>query len=166
MVKSALIVIDAQRYFIKKNIAWLPRKIAVHIKNNNYDFVLFTKFVNNAKSNFARTFNWRKCSNTPDTDICPELLDYVNKDNVFEKSAFSAFKSLALKKFLEKHSIKKVFLCGTDTDACVLSSAFEAFDLGYNVKVIKELCASSNGNMLHDYANGIIRRNLETAPRI
>ncbi|HCR80872.1 MAG TPA: hypothetical protein DIV47_00085 [Candidatus Pacebacteria bacterium] len=36
-------------------------------------------------------------------------------------------------------------MCGIDTDACVLASAYEAFDLGYEVKVLKDLSRGHDG---------------------
>ena len=166
--KSALIVIDVQNYFLNSSTRHLPEKIAKFIsKNKNeFDFILFTKFVNSKKSNFRRFFNWRKCHSSPDTDIAAVLSKFVNKNkkNVFVKNTFSAFKSKKLIAFLKNKKINTVHLCGTDSDACVLASAFDAFDLGFSAHVIKELCASCNGDSYDKLGKAVIERNLEKRP--
>lgn len=161
MEKLALLVIDVQNYFINEHTGSLPSKIASHINSHDYDFVLFTKFVNRKDSNFVKMLGWGKCTSPPDTDICEELVGFANGENVFEKHTLSAFKNPGVKHFLDKNKISKLFICGTDSEACVLSSAFEAFDLGYDVHILKELCASTNGTDFHEYARTIIERNLE-----
>jgi nicotinamidase-related amidase len=49
-------------------------------------------------------------------------------------------------------------ICGIDSDACVLATAFEAFDLGYHVKINFDLTYSSND--LHKAAQLIAERNI------
>ena len=36
-------------------------------------------------------------------------------------------------------------MCGVDIDCCVLKTAFDFFENDYNVFVLKDLCASTNG---------------------
>ncbi|MBI2079609.1 cysteine hydrolase [Candidatus Micrarchaeota archaeon] len=166
MSKIALIVIDVQNYFINRNTEHLPEKIARFIGSNKFDYILFTQFVNHSKSNFAKMLGWEKCNSSPAIDIHSALVNYVKKKNTFTKDTLSAFKSEELKKFLKKNKVEEVYLCGTDSEACVLSSAFEAFDLGFRVHILKELCASTNGKEFHEYARTIMERNLERAPTI
>ena len=163
-MKSALIVVDVQNYFLNESTKHLPARIAGYIKSSSFDFVLLTKFVNSRKSNFAKSLGWHNCNSSPDTDIPKELEEFTNGHNVFEKNTFSAFKNVQMVKFLLRNKISKVYLCGTDSDACVLASAYDAFDLGFSVKVVKELCASCNGNDFHEYGRAIIERNLEKRP--
>ena len=164
-MKTALIVIDVQKYFLNKSTNRLPERIYDYIKNNKFDLVLFTKFVNNAKSNFSKSLSWHECTGSPDTDIAEELLEFTKNGNIFEKHTFSGFKNKKLVKFLRDKKIDSVYLCGTDSDACVLASAFDAFDLGFHVTVLKDLCASCNGNNFHGYGKAIIERNLEKGAR-
>ena len=85
----------------------------------------------------------------------------LTKDNTFHKNTYSAFKAPRLKKFIKKNDIQELYLCGINTDACVLASAFEAFDLGYNYKIIDDLCSVSSYKQEYvDAANVIITRNL------
>jgi nicotinamidase-related amidase len=161
MTKNALIVIDIQNYFVNENTKFLPQKIAKFIENNKFDFVLFTKFVNKKDSNFFKKINWKKCMGPPDTDIHSALVKFVDKNNVFEKSSYSIFKCEKLVNFLQSNKITKLFLCGIDTDGCVLASAYDGFDLGYDIEILKDLCFSYSGENLHNAALSIIKENLE-----
>jgi nicotinamidase-related amidase len=161
--KSALIVIDVQTYFVNWHTKNLPKRIAGFIKRNEgkFDFVIFTRFVNKKDSNFVKCLDWRECFDPTQTGIHPELLDLASKNIVFEKTSYSIFKSKPLKRFLRENGIKRLVLCGIDIDACVLASAFEAFDLGYDVKILAGLSLSHSGGKLNEAALEIIKKNLQ-----
>lgn len=160
-MKNALVVIDIQNYFVNEKTQNLPKKIANYIRRTKLDYVLFTQFINKKNSNFFKLLNWKKCQDSPDIDIHIDLSEFVNKDNLFSKNSYSIFKSEALVEFLKKNKIDKLYLCGINTAACVLASAYEAFDLGYDVKVLTNLCASHYGNSFHEAATVIIEKNLQ-----
>ncbi len=159
--KKALIVVDVQNYFVNDYTKSIPNKIANFIQSSKFDLVLFTKFVNYKNSNFFKLLNWRKCLCPPDTDIHPVLVKFINDNNLFKKASYSIFKSDKLVKSLKKSNINQIFLCGIDIDACVLSSAFEGFDLGYQVHILKDLSLSHSGKKLDSAAFEIINKNLE-----
>ena len=158
--KNALIVIDVQNYFVNEHTKNIPSRIASFIQKNKFDFIVFTKFVNHKNSNFFKLLNWKKCLRSPDTDIHPILEKFVNKSNVFEKAYYSVFKSNKLVKFLKKNNINNIFLCGIDIDACVLASAFDGFDSGYKIHILKDLSLSHSGKKLDTAALKIIKKNL------
>ncbi|MBI4440325.1 cysteine hydrolase [Candidatus Woesearchaeota archaeon] len=161
MAKNALIVIDVQNYFVNDNTKILPQKIAEFIDGSDFDFVLFAKFVNKEDSNLFKILDWRECTSSPYIDIHPTLSKFVNKNNVFEKSTYSIFKSKKFTKFLQNNNITKLFLCGIDTDACVLASAYDGFDIGYDIKILKDLCLSHYGEKLNNSALNIIETHLQ-----
>jgi len=158
---KALIVIDVQNFFAVEKAADLPSKIAEHLKKTNYDFVLFTKSRWDPLSNFNKILHWKGPTESPAIDIHPELIPFAKPEMIFEKTTYSAFKSAELLNFLQKHTITDVTLCGINIDACVLSSAFEAFDLGFNIEVLEGLSSvSSFKDEYVDSAKVIIKRNL------
>jgi nicotinamidase-related amidase len=160
-MKTTLVVIDVQNYFVNDKTNELPAKIADFIENNKFDYILFTQFVNNENSNFVKLLNWRKCFSSPDIDIHPTLTKFITPENTFRKTAYSIFKAAGFTDFLKKHDISKLFLCGIDTDSCVLASSFDAFDLGYEVKVIKNLCQSYSGSEYDNAAGKIIDKSIQ-----
>ena len=155
-MKNALVVIDVQNYFVNEKTKDIPEKIASFIEKQNFDYVLFTQFVNNKKSNHVKLLKWKKCFSSPEIDIHSSLTKFINSENTFKKSAYSIFKAKGFTTFLKKHNISRIFLCGIYIDSCVLASAFDAFDLGYQVKVIKNLCQSHSGKDFDEAAKKII----------
>ena len=161
MSNHALLVIDVQKYYINENTKDLPRMIENFIKQNKFDFVLFTKFINNKNSNMYRVFQWDHMMNPADTGLCDNLIQFVQNDNVFTKDTYSAFKSEPFRYFLKINNIGELTLCGFDTDACVLATAYEGFDLGYKIHVIDDLTSSHSGGDFRKFGLGIINKNLQ-----
>lgn len=96
-----------------------------------------------------------------ETEIHNSLINFINEKNIFTKTSYSIFKSKWFNEYLEKNKITSLYLCWVDTDACVLASAFEAFDLGFDIKIIKELSYSGSGKNLHNSAIKIIEHCIE-----
>lgn len=156
---KALIVIDVQNYFINNYTRQLPKKIAKYIKDNKFDHVLFTKFVNKQSSPWVRQLKWRKMFAGVGTQIHKDLSPFLNRNNVFSKISYSALKSKRLNRFLKNHKVKELHLCGIDTDSCVLATAFDAFDAGFKIKILEKLSISHSGKDYHKAAVKIIRKN-------
>jgi nicotinamidase-related amidase len=161
-MKRALLVIDIQQYFMEDAPSSLPRDVVEHYqtKANNYGLVCFAAFRNQPGSNFVRSLKWDKCSSDQDVILPPAFQPYIRPDNVFERTAYSVFKDARLHAFLQEHEVDRLVLCGVDTDACVLGTAFEAFDLGYHVEINFDLTHSSNN--LKESAQKIANRILIT----
>ena len=139
----------------------LPEKIVKHVNKTDYDFIVLTKFINKKGSNFFKLLNWKKMLSSDETEIHNSLIKFSDKKNVFAKTSYSIFKAKGLNEYLEKNKISSLYLCGINTEACVLASAFEGFDLGFDVKIIKELCFSHSGKSLHNSALRIIKKCIE-----
>jgi nicotinamidase-related amidase len=159
-MKTALIVVDVQYFFLHSAPNDLPKNIANHIDIESYDVVAFTVFKNTPSSNFVRSLKWNKCFSEDDTKLPDKFKPYISSDNVFTRNTYSGFTGTSLHEFLQNNDVQKVVLCGIDTDACVLATAFSAFDNGYLVDVDFELTFSGGG--LEKEAQAIIRRSLQT----
>lgn len=165
-MKNALVVIDVQNHFAVEKAADLPEKILKYIKNTKYDHVVFTKFRNVSSSNFHKILHYKRVIKSPETDIHPVLEPLTNNKNTFEKLTYSAFKDPKFVDFLKRNKVRELSLCGINIDGCVLATAYEAFDLGYKVKILEELC--SVASFRDDYeqsAKTIIARNLKHKPK-
>lgn len=55
---------------------------------------------------------------------------------------------------------EEFYLCGIDTDCCVLATAYDAFDQGYRVHLLKNLCMTSTGKNLHNAAVSMFKKNV------
>lgn len=157
--KRALLVIDPQNYFMSgPHTGHLPKKIRGLIETGGkFDFVVFTKFVNGRKTGFSRILKWTKCMGGRDIEIVDELKSFSNGKNTFVKDTYSPFKNAAFVKFLKARKISTVYIAGTDTDACILSTVMDAFDLGFCPIVLKKFCASHSGPARHKQALGLLR---------
>ena len=156
---KTILVVDVQNAFIKPKIKALPKRIREHIDETGYDHVLFTKFVNRKGSNFVKLLNWTKAFKAPDTDIVPELADLTSRDTTFVKSTYSAFKSDRLIDYLARHNIREIDVCGVEYDGCVLATAFEGFDLGYEIRVLNRIAKSTT--TLEKATENIAKRNID-----
>ncbi len=65
---------------------------------------------------------------------------------VFDKNAASAFVGSPIDFALRGLDIRTLIVCGVATHACVQHTARDAADLGYNVVLVADACASSPGN--------------------
>lgn len=160
-MKTALLIIDVQNYYINEHTKNIPSEITQHIKQNNYNFILFSKFINHDNSNAAKAFNWKGNQFPPETDICDELKEYVKKDNVFKKDTYSVFKSKPFLEYIRENNISDITICGLDTDACVLASSYEGFDLGFRIKFLEKLTASSKGELYRGSGLNILKRRIQ-----
>jgi len=159
-MKKALLVIDVQRYFLQKSPKDLPSKIADHIRSSSYDFLAFTTFRNLPNSNWEKFLGWKKCQSDEDVTLPGEFNGLANSKNVFEKHTYSALKHPdGLLKVLREKKIEQIDLCGIDTEACVLASAYDTFDHGFKTNILFNLSYSRTG--LNDAAKEIALRTLQ-----
>ena len=157
---NALLIIDLQKYSINEHTEHLPLKIANFIELHTFDYIVYFQFFNSPNSNFVKIHNWNKMVGPPETDIVDELSKYLTGNNLFKKYSFSVFRAEGFNEFMKSNLINELYLCGIDTDACVLLSEMEAFEKGYDAKVIEDLCASHWGIEYHRRAIDLIKRNL------
>lgn len=158
-MKTALLVVDVQTYFLARAPKDLPTNIVHHIEASSYDFVAFTLFRNQDGSNWEKSLGWYKSKTNKEVKLPPELSTLASKSNTFEKHTYSALKHDQLLNTLRDRGIDEVHICGIDTDACVLATAYDAFDQGFRVKVLFELCFSRYN--LDKLLQQIIRRNIQ-----
>ncbi len=161
-MKKALIVIDLEKGFITEHTRKIPLKIRNFIekKGNTYDLILFTQYKNNPKSNFVKHLRYRGFMNKNKYAIVEELSDFVTKGNLFTKDTYGSFVNRKLPDILKKNKISEVHIAGIDTEHCVLTFARDAFDRGYRVVVLKNLCGSHSNPVLHKAALKIIKGNI------
>lgn len=161
-MKQALLVIDVQNFFINTLTAALPGKIRLYIQKNRkkFDTIIFTHFVNTPTSSVYRLLGWKKSMTSADTDIAQELQPILSQGVLVSKNVYSALKAPGVNTLLKNCHIQKLYLCGIDTDCCVLATAYDAFDRGYAVSLLKNLCMSSAHESFHAAALSLLKRNI------
>ena len=88
-----------------------------------------------------------------------EIKDVLPNAEYVEKTSFSAFKEDDVKKLL---SNKQVILFGIETHICVLQTAMDLLNEGYEVFVIQNACGSRN----EENKNAALRRLIHSGAQI
>jgi len=150
----ALLIVDVQRAFAPP--PRFVRKLARY--SRRFPCRVFTRYLNPAGSMFRRALKQTCCApGSPDTEL---LLPPAPGDIVIDKAGYG-LQPADLRR-LHRRKIKKITVCGLDTDACVLGVMFSLFDSGIECHLKEDMCWSSSG--LHRPAVAIIREQFP-APR-
>ena len=153
MNKKLLLIIDLQESFINESTKLLPQKIEKLLISNKFDYIVFTKFINDDKSNFYKILNYKGCMTEKDRNI---VIDTKNC-KIIEKRVYTAYND-ELKSYIDSNNIKTIYLCGIDTDACVLKTALDLFENNFDVKVIEDCSMSHSGIEYHISAINMLRK--------
>ncbi len=137
--KSALIVIDMQKYFFEENFKGFT-PAANYIKGNvirlidyfrnNQMPVIFTKNINKKDGSDLGILNlwWEKMieEDSYESELIDELIPN-SYELVINKNRFSAFYNTQLDKYLLNNQIEQVVVAGVMTNVCVESTVRDAF---------------------------------------
>jgi len=148
-----LIVIDVQRGFITEDTKNVPA--AVEKIQDGYDVVFATRFINPPRAPFRRLLGWNDMGAG---EKGAELAFGLRRDGiVIEKTGYTAMLP-EITALLQRLGVDTVYLCGLETDQCVLKTAADFFEAGYRPVVLAEACASTAGEETHRSAVAILRR--------
>ena len=146
-MESLLLVIDLQNNFVNDLTENIPDKVKMLLESKRFDNVVFTKFINDENSQFYNVLDYRGCIKESDRAI---VVDTGNA-KIIEKNFYTAYND-ELVKYIKDNNINTIYLCGIDTDACVLKTALDLFENNYDVKVIEDCSMSHSGKEYHDWA--------------
>lgn len=129
---SCLMIIDIQ----EKLSAVMPEKVINRLKTNAN--ILLTA-ANKLNIPIIATIQYPKGLGRIEGYIQEKLTD---KSKIFEKTSFSGAKADGLLGCVEKLNRKQVILIGLESHICVLQTALEFIELGYEVFVVSDAIAS------------------------
>lgn len=155
MSSTALLIIDIQEGFITKETEHVIDNIYDIIKDNTYNIIITTKFMNYYDSPFVKHLQWKEMISDH-----TELLQYIESASnyIIEKHGYQCSEELIY--ILKENSIENIHIVGVDTDACVLINAMYLFDNGFNISIHSQACASTGGVNIHNFAIEILKRNI------
>lgn len=161
-MSKALIVIDVQKYFLNEETKPIVKRIQEFLKEKagQYSAIYFTVFKNDPNSPLWRISEWKDCKSSPDTDVFDEIKKFTNDKNLFYKNFLSAYKVPEIKNGLKEKNVSEVYLCGFDTDCCILATAYDLFDRGIKPVVLENLTWSTSKDKLHKPALKMLERNI------
>lgn len=121
-----------KKNFINENTKFFVSKIQNLLDTSTYDMAAFTRFINTENSKFVRELNFRGAIKED-----KELVLSSKENKVFDKKVYTCY-NLELKNYVKEHQIDKIYLCGIDTECCVLKTAFDLFEHDYDVYILKD----------------------------
>jgi len=154
--KSALLVIDMQRYFLHpKAAAFLdpPTTLVPNIIKLIDAFrktgrsVVFTRHANRKGEPTGQMGRWwggeLLWDGDKDSEIIKELTPHRG-EIVLTKTRYSAFEETELDLALKRQDVETVVLCGVMTNLCVETSARHAFMKDFQPVVVEDACATKS----------------------
>lgn len=154
MDNKILIAVDVQNGFLKTpEHVEKAKQIADLAKYGKFDKVIATKIINYTGSMYEKCFNWSALKTPDETDIYSPLKAVA--DEVFTKTTYNCVndKFLKLLRCLNHGELpERVYVCGLDTDACILATAIGLFDNNIVPMVLENYCFSTGGENYHKAA--------------
>jgi nicotinamidase-related amidase len=149
--KPVLVVVDVQNGFITEHSQPVVPVIVNLVRRWQaaHGNVVFSRYLNYAGSPFERLIGWTKMAGSPETDFVPELAPYVSTHTpVVDKHIYTLFTPKGTQ-LVDEHGWTDLYLCGIDTDSCVLKTAVDAFERDLTPWILKDACASHAGPKAH-----------------
>lgn len=84
-------------------------------------------------------------------EILPELAP-VRDEPVVVKRRYSGFFQTDFELALRGLDARTLFLCGVNTNNCVLATVYDAFSRDFRIVVLSDACGSMNGDAYHEAA--------------
>ncbi len=157
-MKKILIVVDIQNGFIRydqtKKVA---NKIIDLVNSKVFDTVVATRFKNKEGSQYTKFLNWHRLIDSPDID----LVNGLHPDVVYDKWIYTCINDefISILKSLNDGELPThIFICGADTDCCVLKIAADLFEYGIMPLVLSAYCDSNGGPDSHDAGLLVMKR--------
>jgi len=145
-MKKALIVIDLQNDYFCGGTMELENIDEALQKTNK--LISFAR-KQNYKIYFIQHFSMREGATffVPNTKGV-ELNDKLDIENemIIEKKYPNSFRDTNLKEELDKENINNLIVCGAMTHMCIDTTVRAGFDLGYEITLVNDACATRNLN--------------------
>lgn len=139
MNKKAIIIVDMQKGFMtKENYKTLNLKINNYLKNNKYDKIFLTKFINKQNSLYETKLNWTAMQDCSSQSIS---IDVPESAFIFEKYGYGLSQNQLEE--IKNLGLDEIDVCGLETEACVYAIAFQLFDIGIFPNILINYVATS-----------------------
>lgn len=147
---KVLLIIDVQNGFVKKQTQYVVDNLRKLLSKERYDKIIQTRWENYMGSRYEEQLGYTAVGNTQETDT----VFHDVGDIVITRCAYSAYTDKLVKNISKDDEI---YVCGLETDACVLGTCFSLWDNGYKFKVI-ENCTGTNAKDLHKPSIKLMQR--------
>lgn len=149
-MKRFLLVIDIQRGFINESTAEVKNRIDSLIRSKAFDCVIASVYRNYKDSPISCFMGWREMMTDEEQKLIGEASD---ADYFIYKTTYSAYcdELVQILKTENNGTVPEcVYICGVDTECCVLMTAAELFEKGIRPVVLADYCGSTGGADSHN----------------
>lgn len=150
-VNPVLVVVDVQNGFItdeSRHVVPVIEQLVREWLDKGRD-VIFTRYLNYADSPFEKIMGWSKLKESPEIDIVDELQELSKRAlAVIDKRIYTLFTSEGTA-LAEARGWTDMFVCGIDTEVCVLKTAVDAFEHDIRAWLLVDASASHSGPEPH-----------------
>lgn len=149
---SALIVIDVQNGFLSEFSRPVVPTIADLVRKWQLagGATVFTRYLNFPGSQYERLMGWTELREPPATNIVDELSIYTEKATaIIDKTIYSLFSKEGAE-LVEDRGWTDLYVCGIDTNSCVLKTAVDAFERDLTPWILTDASASHSSVEAHE----------------
>ena len=165
MSKTAIIVVDMVYDFTNENgLVFYPQnkeilpkiKKAVDICRKHDALVIYMTHSYRKDKYDRNLLHMRQnCIEGTGGDVIDESLSVLPEDYVVKKRRYSAFFSTDIDLVLREHDIRQVIIVGTKTNCCIRATVTDAYNLDYDVYVVRECVATNDPTVNEVHLNDI-----------
>lgn len=151
-INPVLVVVDVQNGFVTEHSQHVVPVIEQLVREwlDRGRDVVFTRYLNYDDSPFEKIMGWSMLKESPEIDIVDELQEISSKATaVVDKTVYTLFNDEGAALARERQWTD-MFVCGIDTEVCVLKTAVDAFERGVRAWVLTDASASHSGPGPHD----------------
>lgn len=151
-INPVLVVVDVQNGFVTEHSRHVVPVIEQLVRDwlDRGRDVVFTRYLNYDDSPFEKIMGWSKLKDSPEIDIVDELQELSRKATaVIDKKIYTFFDEEGAALTNERRWTD-MFVCGIDTEVCVLKTAVDAFEHGIRSWLLTDASASHSGQHPHD----------------
>lgn len=159
-MKNVLVVIDLQVGFVNDNTVKVANNIQELLHSEKYDAVIATKFTNMPGSSFDSFLGWKGMLDEKEKELLLFVEEYA--DCVISKCSYSCVNTNFIQSLVAFCGSlpEEVTLVGVDTDACVLATAIDLFEMGIKPIIIEDCVGSSGGEECHEAGMLLLKRSI------
>lgn len=159
MKKTAILVVDMVHDFTNENgLVFYPenRKVlpkinqAVEVCRKHGALVVYLQHCYRQGKPDKNLINMRpNCIEGSGGEELDPLLTVLPEDYVIRKRRYSGFFGTDLDLVLREHDIRRVIVVGTKTNCCIRATVTDAYNLDYEVHVIRD-CVATNDSVVNE----------------
>ncbi len=165
--KVAVFIIDWQNFFVHPDSpAYLPSTRTIHpriasfleeLSGHNVKIIATRHYNSGSPEDPFFRFYGRVIEKESKLFDLAYPLTVCRNISVLDKTTYSVFKIPGLVQQLKSSGLTMVVLSGLQTDKCVLASAYDGFDSGFELMILEDACCARKKNY-HLRALDIMKR--------